>query len=171
MSRILLADASPHAQRLGETILRGDGHEVVTITDGETALRRLADFDPDLVLADVALPGATGYDLCRWVKSQPRHRFTKVVLTVGAAARLDDELARRVGADASIHKPFEASALLETIAPLAEFVRRDRAAAEPRVASAVDRERIRAAVTLAIDAALPAIINEVTDRVAASLEN
>jgi len=56
MSRILLADDSPHAQRMGERILREEGFEVVTVTDGETALIRLEDVDPDVVLADVFLP-------------------------------------------------------------------------------------------------------------------
>ncbi len=170
MSRILLADASPHAQRLGEGILRGEGHEVVTVTDGETALRRMADVDPDLVLADVALPQGSGLDLCRFLKSQPRHRFTKIVLTAGAMAVVDEEAARRAGIDALIRKPFEASVLMETLRPLLEFVRRERAAAEPATGSTVDRERVRAAVTLALDAAMPAMINELTDRVMAALD-
>ena len=56
MTRILLADDSPHAQRMGERILREEGFEVVTVTDGQTALMRLADVDPDVVFADVSLP-------------------------------------------------------------------------------------------------------------------
>ena len=60
MSRILLADDSPHAQRMGERILREEGFEVVSITEGETALLRLADVDPDLIIADVFLPGKIG---------------------------------------------------------------------------------------------------------------
>ena len=61
MSRILLADDSPHAQRMGERILREEGFEVVSLTDGEAALLRLADVDPDLILADVFLPGKSGW--------------------------------------------------------------------------------------------------------------
>src|SRR5579864_4833139 len=53
MSRILLADDSPHAQRMGERILREEGFEVVSLTDGNTTLLRLDDVDPDLILADV----------------------------------------------------------------------------------------------------------------------
>ena len=43
MSRILLADESPHAQRMGEQILTEEGFEVVSLTNGETALLRLAE--------------------------------------------------------------------------------------------------------------------------------
>jgi CheY-like chemotaxis protein len=53
MSRILLADDSPHAQRMGERILADEGYQVVTVSDGDTALLRLEDVNPDLVLADV----------------------------------------------------------------------------------------------------------------------
>ena len=57
MSIILLADDSPHAQRMGERILRDEGFSVVSLTDGVTTVLRLTDVDPDLVIADVFLPG------------------------------------------------------------------------------------------------------------------
>ena len=56
MSLILLADDSPHAQRMGERILREEGFEVVSLTDGDTVMLRLADVNPDVILADVFLP-------------------------------------------------------------------------------------------------------------------
>ena len=71
MTRILLADDSPHAQRMGERILREEGFEVVTVTDGQTALMRLADVDPDVVFADVSLPRKSGYDICREIEASP----------------------------------------------------------------------------------------------------
>ena len=57
MSTILLADDSPHAQRMGERILREEGFDVASVADESTALARLADADPDLVIVDVFLPG------------------------------------------------------------------------------------------------------------------
>lgn len=161
--RILLADESPHAQRMGESILRDEGFEVVTVTDGDTAILRLADVDPDLILADTALPKRSGYELCQYVKTHPRHNTTRVVLTAGAAAVFDEERARRVGSDASIRKPFEASAVLDTLRPLLELARKSREERGPAPESTVDRERIRAAVTLALDAAMPAMIAELTE--------
>ena len=70
MSIILLADDSPHAQRMGERILREEGFEVVSVTDGETAMLRMPDVDPDLVIADVFLPGRSGFEMCRAIKSR-----------------------------------------------------------------------------------------------------
>jgi len=188
MSRVLLADDSPHAQRMGERILREEGLEVVSITDGETAIARLEDVDPDLILADVFLPGRSGFDICRHVRNTPRHRHARVVLTAGMLEPFDEEEARRTGCDAILKKPFEASVVMETIRPLlheAEFARGlfaetvvqarvpETPAPEivegPQVAPEVDPERVRAAITVALDAALPAMIREITERVLVAL--
>ena len=187
MSRILLADDSPHAQRMGERILRDEGFEVVSITDGATALARLGDVDPDLILADVFLPGKSGMDLCRQVKTNPAMRHVRVVLTAGLLEPFDEEEAGRAGCDAILKKPFEASKVLETIHPLVKEAQLARglfaevlasaAASQPAVPVEptpqapvpIDPERVRAAITIALDAALPAMIKEITERVLIAL--
>ena len=173
MSRVLLADDSPHAQRIGEDILREEGYEVVTVTDGDTALVRLDDVDPDLILADVRLPLKSGYEICRHVRSHPRFRHLRVVLTAGALEHLDEEEARRAQADALIRKPFEASALLATVKPLVDSALLARTQEAPDGSapphSPIDPECVRAAVTLALDAAMPAMIDEITEKVLVAL--
>lgn len=194
MSRILLADDSPHAQRMGERILRDEGFEVVTATDGDAALSRLEESDPDLVLADVYLPGKSGYEVCEFVKAQSRHRHTRVVLIAGLLEHVDETEVARVGADAVLRKPFEASAMLSVIRPMTESAARLRsgasagrpderaetalaaapaaapAAVAPQAATSdLDPERVRAAVTLALDRAMPALIDEITERVLIAL--
>ena len=187
MSRILLADDSPHAQRMGERILREEGFEVVSLTDGDAAVLRLADVDPDLILADVFLPGKSGFELCRHVKGDPQRRHVRVVLTAGLLEPFDEEEATRAGCDAILKKPFEASKVMETIHPLVKAAQLARglfaealvsAASSPPVPAAsnpppaapeIDPERIRAAITLALDAALPAMIGEITERVLIAL--
>lgn len=189
MSRILLADDSPHAQRMGERILSEEGFEVVSITDGETVLIRLADVDPDVMLVDVFLPGKTGYDICRYIKGHPRHQHTRVVLTAGTLEPLDEEEARVAGADGILKKPFEASAVMDLIKPLAEAAESARGTSPaaivpepleappqqslsgpvPKPAAEFDPELVRAAVTLALDQALPAMIDEITEHVLIAL--
>jgi len=188
MSLILLADDSPHAQRMGERILREAGFEVVSLADGETALRQLGTLDPDLILADVFLPAKSGIEICRHVKNDARLRHVRVVLTAGLLEPFDEEEGKRAGCDAILKKPFEASKLLETIQPLVKEAELARglfaetlasAAASPSTADdarqtvvsapEVDPERVRAAITLALDAALPAMIREITVRVLIAL--
>jgi len=183
MSIILLADDSPHAQRMGERILREEGFEVVSLTNGESALLRLADVDPDLVIADVFLPGRNGFELCRHVKSLYRH--VRVILTAGLLEQFDEDEARRAGCDAILKKPFEASVVMQTIRPLVAEAQMARGlfaeaiaetspvpvaaqAAAPKPAP-LDPERIEAAITLALDAALPALIREITEKVLVAL--
>ena len=198
MSRILLADDSPHAQRMGERILREEGVEVVTVTDGQTALVRLADVDPDVVFADISLPGRSGYEVCREIKNSPRHRHVRVVLTAGLLEHFDDAQAIGSRADAVLKKPFEASAVLSTIKPLVSAAASERpdrsalseppatpvpvrivsdtapaaagaAAAAATVRTDAEAERVRAAVTLALDAAMPEIIDRITEKVLIAL--
>lgn len=184
MSRILLVDDSPHAQRMGERILSEEGYEVVTVSNTDSALIRLDDVDPDVVLADVVMPGRTGYEICQYLKMSPRHRHVRVILTAGVLETLDEAAAARVEADGTLRKPFEASALIAAVKPLAEAAALDRAALEPRepgsagrvpaVAAApfvavVDAEQVRAAVTVALDSAMAVMVDEITRRVLAAL--
>jgi CheY-like chemotaxis protein len=183
MSRILLVDDSPYAQRMGERILSDEGYEVVTVSNADSALIRLEDADPDVVVADAVMPGRTGYDICQYLKMSPRHRHVRVILTSGAQEPIDEARARVVQADGTIEKPFEASVLLAAVRPLAEAATADRGLggvpaapagrgqgpeAAPFVA-VVDAEQVRAAVTVALDATMGTLADEIARRVLAAL--
>jgi CheY-like chemotaxis protein len=175
MSRILLADDSPHAQRMGELILREEGYEVVTVTDGASVLVRLRDFDPDLILVDVAMPTKSGYEICEFVKSSLGHLHTRVVLLAGALESVDEHEAKRVQVDGVLKKPFEASLMLQTVKPLLEAAEAARVGPPSEVRpgsrrSAATPELVRAAVTIALDAVLPNLIEEITQKVLSVLD-
>jgi CheY-like chemotaxis protein len=194
MIRVLLVDDSPHAQRMGERILADEGYQVVTVSNADAAMIRLADADPDVVVADTVMPGRTGFDICHYLKMNPRHKHVRVILTAGVLESLDEEEARRVDADGTLKKPFEATALLGAVRPLAEAAMADRPAAtehppavgqpptpaakgpEPvqgaaaaPVVSLVDSEQVRAAVTVALDASMGMIVEEITRQVLSTL--
>jgi CheY-like chemotaxis protein len=186
MSRVLLVDDSPHAQRMGERILSDEGYEVVAVSNADSALIRIDDVDPDVVLADTVMPGRTGYEICQYLKMSPRHRHVRVILTAGALEPLDEARAGQVEADGTLKKPFEASALLAAVKPLAEAAQAARAAgsgasrqAAPAAAPAamapfvavVDAEQVRAAVTVALDGAMEAMVDEIARRVLAALHS
>jgi CheY-like chemotaxis protein len=168
MSRILLADDSAQALRLAEQILTSQGIEVVSVTDGAVALRRLADASPDLLIADVFLPTKNGFDLARFIKSQAEYRHIPVIFAAAPVDKFDEQDARNAGADVILRKPFEASALLGAVQPLLERSKADRNGAGGGKPG-LDRRTVRAAVTLAVDSAMPAIIEELTERVMLAL--
>jgi CheY-like chemotaxis protein len=179
MSLILLADDSPHAQRMGEHILREEGYEVLTATDGNSALARLAAADPSLIIADAFLPGRNGFALCRLVKRYRPH--VRVVLTAGSLEELDEAEAQRAGCDGILRKPFEASVAAEMIRPLMAGSLRDRAGGGPQPipvsdapghvtpSAPPDPARVRAAVEAALAEALPGLIRDITERVLVAL--
>ena len=120
MSTILLADDNPHARRMGREILVEEGHQVVTVENGGKALAWLDSHRPDLVLADTEMPGASGYELCGFVRSQPGFGNVKVVLLHPPLARFDERLAAEVGSDGMLQKPLDAAALIDTVSSLLE---------------------------------------------------
>jgi len=175
---------------MGERILAGEGYEVVTVSNAEAALIRLQDVDPDVIVADTVMPGRTGYDICQYIKMSPQHRHVGVILTAGVLETVDEAQAQRVEADAVLRKPFEASALLASVQPLAERAQearsqyreggpggpgaagqaKDAASAVPFVA-VVDAEQVSAAVTVALDASMAAMVKEITRHVLVALES
>jgi CheY-like chemotaxis protein/histone H3/H4 len=114
-SRILLADDSITIQKVVNLTFADEGIEVVAVSNGDLAERRLNEVQPDLVLADIFMPGKNGYELCEAIKENPQFRNVPVVLLVGAFEPFDQAEARRVRADAHLTKPFESRTLVETV--------------------------------------------------------
>lgn len=171
MSRILLADDSPQALRLAEQILTGQGFEVVSISDGAVALRRLGDVNPDLLITDVYLASKNGFEIARYMRSQALYRHIPVIFAAAPADKFEEQDAKNAGADAILRKPLEASALLSAVHELL-----GKSAAAPRngheqPSGMLDRNTVRAAVTLALDTAMPALIEELTERVMLALSH
>ncbi|HWP85700.1 MAG TPA: response regulator [Terriglobia bacterium] len=124
MAKILLADDSTHAQRMGTKILVAEGHEVSTVSNGQAAIHALEQAAPELVIADVFMPGKNGYEVCQFVKSSDRLKSIPVLLIIGAMEPYDPEQGRRAGADGLITKPLESSALASTVNDLLAAAKR-----------------------------------------------
>lgn len=106
MPKILVADDNTNIQKMVALALEERGISVVSVGNGEAAVRRIPDLDPDLVLADIFMPVRNGYEVCEFVKKDERFAHVPVILLVGAFDPLDEKEARRVGADGVLKKPF-----------------------------------------------------------------
>ena len=104
--RILVADDNTNIQKMVVLAFEERGVDVVAVGNGEAAVRRMPDANPDLVLADVFMPVRNGYEVCEFVKKDTRFAHVPVILLVGAFDPLDEKEARRVGADGVLKKPF-----------------------------------------------------------------
>lgn len=104
--RILVADDNANIQKMVVLAFEERGVDVIAVGNGEAAVRRIPDANPDLVLADVFMPVRNGYEVCEFVKKDSRFAHIPVILLVGAFDPLDEKEARRVGADGVLKKPF-----------------------------------------------------------------
>jgi CheY-like chemotaxis protein len=105
--KLLLADDSPAVQKVIDLTFRDEGMEVTTVGDGDAALQKVEQFAPDVILADVFMPGINGYSLCEQIKQHERFARIPVILLVGSFEPFDETEARRVGADDVVTKPFQ----------------------------------------------------------------
>jgi CheY-like chemotaxis protein len=115
VTRLLLADDSITIQKVVELVLAEEGFEIKAVNNGEEALQAIADFKPEIILADIEMPRMNGYQLCERVKANPATQGIPVILLAGAFEPVDEELARKVGAADYIIKPFESQDLLNKI--------------------------------------------------------
>jgi CheY-like chemotaxis protein len=105
--RLLLADDSITIQKVVNLTFADEGMEVVTVGNGDLAIEKIEDLSPDIVLADIHMPGLNGYEVCEFVKRNARFRHIPVMLLVGSFEPYDEAEARRVGADDYLTKPFQ----------------------------------------------------------------
>ena len=110
------------AQNMGTKILTEAGYEVVAVSNGSAALKKIAEHKPDLVILDVYMPGYSGLEVCEKLRNSIDTLNTPVLLTVGKMEPYRREDANRVKADGIIIKPFEASDLLAVIKQLEERI-------------------------------------------------
>lgn len=106
---IVLADDSPTIHRIVELTFSETEIRVESVTDGAGVVDLVARLPADLLLADVALPHGTGYEICRRVKASARP--IPVLLLGGTFEPVDRELVASCGADGHLIKPFEPHAL------------------------------------------------------------
>lgn len=105
--KLLLADDSIAIQKVIDLTFTDEGMEVTTVGDGQDALDKLNQFTPDVVLADIFMPGVDGYELCKFIKEDERFRGVPVMLLVGSFEPFDEAEAKRAGADDVVTKPFQ----------------------------------------------------------------
>lgn len=117
--RILVADDERDQVATLAALLADEGHEVRAVYRGSEVLRVVRDFDPDVALIDIGMPGMTGYDAAREIRQVLGGTRPLLVAVTGWKQSSDRILAKLAGFDHHLAKPFDPGALLELIEPLA----------------------------------------------------
>lgn len=117
--RLLLADDSPTIQKVVNLTFADEGIDVISVSDGNAAIESISETPPDIVLADVHMPGLNGYEVCDRIRHNESTKDLPVVLLVGSFEPFDDGEAARVGANAHLTKPFQSiRALVDQVSQL-----------------------------------------------------
>jgi CheY-like chemotaxis protein len=115
---LLLADGNTAIQRIVALTFAGEDVDVVSVSDGASAMARIAAEHPDIVLADVSMPKRSGYEIAAFVKGQPELAHIPVLLMAGALEPVDEARAAEVHCNGVLIKPFEPQQVIARVREL-----------------------------------------------------
>ena len=118
MAKVLVVDDEPNIVLSLEFLMQQAGFEVVTAEDGESALARVEEGPPDLVLLDISLPGISGFDVLERLRGDPTHARLPIIMLTAHGREVEREKGLARGADDYVTKPFSTQALVEKVKSL-----------------------------------------------------
>jgi two-component system phosphate regulon response regulator PhoB len=116
--RILIIEDERGLTDVLEYNLKREGYDTVVAHDGQEGLRKAQTLLPDLILLDLMLPGLSGLDVCRELRSGERTRDIPLIIISAKAEETDQVVGFSLGADDYVTKPFSVKVLLQRIKAL-----------------------------------------------------
>jgi twitching motility two-component system response regulator PilG len=113
--KVMVIDDSKTIRRTAETLLKKQGCEVVTATDGFEALAKIAEHKPDIIFVDIMMPRLDGYQTCALIKHNRLFKQTPVIMLSSKDSIFDKARGRIVGSEQYLTKPFTRDDLLGAI--------------------------------------------------------
>src|SRR6476469_10056547 len=113
--RVMVIDDSKSISRTAESLLKREGYDVVTATDGFEALAKIADHQPQIIFVDIMMPRLDGYQTCALIKNNQMFKGTPVLMLSSKDGLFDKARGRIVGSDQYLTKPFTRDELLTAI--------------------------------------------------------
>jgi twitching motility two-component system response regulator PilH len=118
MSTVLIVDDSQTLRQMLSEILQSSGLVVVEAINGVEAKEKIQNKAPDLVITDLIMPLMNGYELCRWIKTEPTTQGIPVLMCSTKSEEFDRYWGMKQGADAYITKPFHPKDLVTAVRQL-----------------------------------------------------
>lgn len=115
MSKILIAEDQNDLREMMTLTLEFAGHLVASAADGEAAVLRAREFQPDLIIMDVHMPLLDGCQVCEQIKSDETLKQTPILLISGMANAEEIQAGLQAGAQEYMRKPFELNHLIERV--------------------------------------------------------
>jgi two-component system, OmpR family, phosphate regulon response regulator PhoB len=117
-ARVLVVDDDADIRDLVAFKLGQAGHEVRVVEDGAAALSLAAQWLPDLIVLDIAMPGLSGYDVCKRLRQDPALAATRVIMLTARTQATFSTLGYMAGADLYLTKPFSPRELVDRVAAM-----------------------------------------------------
>lgn len=112
---VLICDDEPHIRESIRYAVEKAGFNCEQARDGNEAYDKAHTTNPDLIILDVGMPGMTGFDVCKQLRSEPAFAEIKIIILTAFGQATDEQRAFEVGADRFIVKPFSPRTLRETL--------------------------------------------------------
>ena len=116
--RVLVVDDEPDLIHILEFGLKAAGYQVDIAADGQEGLKKARETRPDIILLDLMLPKLDGYKVCRLLKFDERYRQIPIIILSARTQEGDQTLAKEMGANRFITKPYEFGEILAHIEAL-----------------------------------------------------
>ncbi|MCW9078198.1 MAG: response regulator [Gammaproteobacteria bacterium] len=113
--KVLIVDDEPNIVLSVEFLMRREGHEVVTASDGQEAIDLLASTRPDLMILDVMMPRKNGFEVCAEVRADPALSRMPILMLTAKGREAEMKKGISLGADAYITKPFSTHDLVAKV--------------------------------------------------------
>jgi K+-sensing histidine kinase KdpD len=116
--KILIVEDNQENMDLLVYFLRPQGYDIISVADGLSAVQKVQEDQPDIILLDIMLPKMDGYEVCEKLKKDPATKFIPIIMLTALKELKDKVRALEVGADDFISKPFENVELLARVKSL-----------------------------------------------------
>lgn len=117
--KLLFADDSVTIQKVVELAFESEDVEVTTVSSGDKVIEKLTESRPDIIIADVVMPGMNGIELCEKLKKDENYNNIPILLLRNEFDEFDADVLLKTGADDCITKPFKSEELVKKIKELA----------------------------------------------------
>jgi len=118
--KIVVVDDEPFILRSLSYVLKREGYQVFSATNGEEAVQVIRDVKPELLFLDVMMPKKSGFEVCREIKSDPDLKDVYVVLLTARGQASDKVAGMELGADEFMTKPFSPSKIVGRVKEILE---------------------------------------------------
>ncbi len=116
--KILIVDDEPFILKSLTFVLKKEGFQVDSATNGMEAREKIAQQKPDIVFLDIMMPKMNGLEVCQWLRQDPVLKGTYVIILTAKGQEADREKGLKIGADEYMTKPFSPSHVVNRIKEL-----------------------------------------------------